>query len=181
MQTFGILISALATASVALAGQATIKNSCSYPIYLWTAGDSTSPMTTIKAGQNYTEEYLTRAVGGISMKMSKSNDIYSGQPAAQLEYTNDADALWYDLSLIDGDPFSLDSVVVTPSAEQTNSCSTINCSDGLVSCLAEVYMQSNDNFATHSCSAGTDLTMEFCGASSTTKRAVRTHARSFKL
>lgn len=181
MHSFSIITSALAFAASALAGQATINNKCSYDVYLWTAeGFSTSDMTTIPAGQSYSTDYLTS--GGVSMKLSKGTDIWSGESIAQLEYTADADALWYDLSLINGDPFESDRTVITPQADQSDSCTAITCPAGLTSC-ADAYMHSSDNWATHSCPAGTNIVTELC-SSADTKRApapVRAHARAFNL
>lgn len=182
MHSFSILTT-LALAASALAGSATIVNNCDHDVYLWTAGDNTSPMTTIQAGKNHTEEYVTRIFGGISMKLSKESNIAAGQPVAQLEYTSLPGNLWYDLSLIDGDPFASAITTITPKAGETASCTPIHCPAGLTSC-ADAYMKSNDNFATHACPANTDLVMEICAApeSLNTKRDTsRAHARDFSI
>jgi len=58
----------LAFASIAQASSAIVDNQCGFPVYLWSVGDTSSEMFTIESnGTPYSEEYQTRASGGISL------------------------------------------------------------------------------------------------------------------
>ncbi|MCJ1318431.1 hypothetical protein MMC15_003759 [Xylographa vitiligo] len=155
----------LAFASVAQASSAIVNNQCGFPVYLWSVGDSSSEMSTIESnGTPYTEEYQTRTAGGIALKIST---VYGNESIiTQFEYTLDGAQVWYDVSNVNGFPFSEDGLVLVPSE---SSCREVACPAGEGACHA-AYTQSNDNWATAECDSTADLTMTLCPNSSSTKR-----------
>ncbi|MCJ1432427.1 hypothetical protein MMC27_001783 [Xylographa pallens] len=160
------LAAVLAFASVAQASSATVKNDCAFPVYLWSVGDSSSDMVTIEPyGTPYSEDYHTRADGGgIAIKMSTI--INSEEIVTQLEYTLTGNQLWYDVSNVNGFPFSADGLTLVPS---DSSCREVTCPAGEGACHA-AYTVYNDDYATAECVSTTDLTMTLCPSASPTER-----------
>jgi len=159
------LAAVLAFASTAQASSAIVNNHCDFPVYLWSVGDTSSDMFTIESnGTPYTEEYQARAAGGISLKISAVN----GDPTTvtQFEYTLDGASLWYDVSNVNGFPFSEDGLELVPTV---SSCRNVTCPAGEGTCHA-AYTQSDDNWATAECDSTSDLTMNLCPNSSPSKR-----------
>ncbi|MCJ1292559.1 hypothetical protein MMC34_004110 [Xylographa carneopallida] len=160
------LAAVLAFASTAQASSAIVNNECAFPVYLWSVGDSSSEMVTIEPyGTPYTEEYQTRSNGaGISIKISTV--LESELVITQFEYTLNGTSLWYDVSNVNGFPFSDDGLALVPSE---SSCREVTCPAGEGSCHA-AYTLPEDNWATAECDSTTDLTMTLCPSPSSTKR-----------
>jgi len=82
--------------------RATVKNSCTYEVYLITTGPGgAKPMVTIPPGANHSEDiYISKpGEGGISFKVLKSPK--TPDVPMQFEYTATNGDIWYNLSLID--------------------------------------------------------------------------------
>lgn len=155
----------LAFASIAQASSAIVDNQCGFPVYLWSVGDTSSEMITIESnGTPYSEEYQTRAEGGISLKISTE---YEDQNiVTQFEYTLDGASLWYDVSNVNGFPFSQDGLELIPAE---SSCRNVTCPAGEGTCHA-AYTNWDDNWATAECDSTSDLTMTLCPNPSPSKR-----------
>jgi len=160
------LAAVLAFASTAQASSATVNNDCAFPVYLWSVGDSSTDMVTIEPfGTPYTEEYHSRALGGgISIKISTV--INNEDTITQFEYTLNGTKLWYDVSNVNGFPFSADGLALVPS---DSACREVTCPAGEGACHA-AYTVWNDDYATAECASTTDLTMTLCPSSSPTER-----------
>jgi len=160
------LAAVLAFASIAQASSAIVNNQCGFPVYLWSVGVSSSEMTTIESnGTPYSEEYQVRNDnGGISLKISAVNGDQS--TITQFEYTLKDDTLWYDVSNVNGFPFSDDGLELVPAIE---SCRNVYCPAGEGSCHA-AYTNPDDNWATAECDPTSDLTMTLCPNSTSSKR-----------
>lgn len=143
-------------ASVVFAGSANVVNNCPSDLYLWSVGDVAAPMVTISAGANWTEAYQTRAYGGISIKISPTIDDTS---IVQFEYTLD-DKLWYDLSNVNGNPFRSSDLLLS---SKGTTCQDIACPAGESNCKM-AYTVFDDDYATHACDGGIDLTLTMCAA-----------------
>lgn len=102
---------------VSAVGNAVVKNSCDFPVYLWSVGGSVGPKKTIQPGGSYTETFRhDPQSGGISLKITSENDgLYNGAPQLNYAYTLDGNNVWYDLSTVFGSPFEGDRLRVKPS------------------------------------------------------------------
>ncbi|MCJ1394778.1 hypothetical protein MMC18_007658 [Xylographa bjoerkii] len=166
----------LAFASIAQASSAVVNNQCGFPVYLWSVGETSSEMFTIEPnGTPYSEEYQTRTDGGgISIKIST---VYEDeQIITQFEYTLGKGQLWYDVSNVNGFPFSDDGLELIPSE---SSCRNVTCPAGEGACHA-AYTLPEDNWATAECDPTSDLTMTLCPNPSPSKRdaAPASHAQA---
>ncbi|PWY68945.1 hypothetical protein BO94DRAFT_628564 [Aspergillus sclerotioniger CBS 115572] len=88
-------------------GNATIHNTCPFPIYIWSVSSTTSPSYTITQYQNYTEPFRhDTQTGGVSLKITTVRDgLYTGSPQLIFAYNLVEEKLWFDLSDVFGDPF----------------------------------------------------------------------------
>jgi hypothetical protein len=89
---------------VAVANSAILKNSCEYPVYLWSAGHEScegpaAEGKLLAANSTHIEKLRECAQGGISLKVSKNNS--AAQPM-QFEYTvwPDHQMVSYDISYL---------------------------------------------------------------------------------
>ena len=120
---------------------------------------------------------------GVSIKLSLGNATIQG-PITQFEYTWQAPSIYYDLSNIDGDPFSPAGyplaqygVSLQPStcnSAQYPTCNSIICPSGIPYCSA-AYNRPNDANRTHACSEDTNLTLSICPEQASAR--VRSHIR----
>lgn len=156
-------------------GSAIIKNSCADDVYFWSCGDTPGEMTTVKGGSSHSEPYYSKAGGGgISLKIGVK---YSSGPKAgqipgiwdlpapnmtQFEYTvgtpgPPANAVFYDISNINGYPFVAGGVKMTSPDGKVN----VVCPKNVQYCQA-AYNAPHDDHATGSAGDHVDLTMELC-------------------
>ena len=171
---------ALATAPVfvnyvSAYGSAIIKNSCADDVYFWSCGDTPGSMVTVGAGQSHPQTYYSKqGGGGISLKigvkypqgpkMGQIPGIWD-QPApnmTQFEYTvgtpgPPANAVFYDISNINGYPFVEGGVKMTSSDGSVN----VACPKGVEYCQG-AYNAPHDDHATGSAADHVDLTLELC-------------------
>jgi len=149
---------------------AVVKNHCASPVYLWSVGSESSEMITIAShGLPYYEPFQTREDGGWVLKIaSDAGDIDN---ITQFEYTyQPGSAVWYDISNINGYPFSEGGLNLSPSVAEQDSCNSLVCPPGVELCN-DAYNNPWENADTHACPAGTDLTLVLCpDASETTAK-----------
>lgn len=160
----------LALAPCALAtGVATIVNSCGFDIYYASISTSAEGMTMLPPGGAFSEGYTEEGVG-VSIKMAP-NDSLSG-PITQFEFTWAAGKINYDISNINGNPFSSEGMVLSPSmAGDPNNptCQPVVCAAGETVCTG-AYNQPDDT-ATMVCDQASSLTFNVCsGAAKMLKR-----------
>ncbi|KAI4140524.1 MAG: hypothetical protein LQ340_007857, partial [Diploschistes diacapsis] len=143
----------------AVVGNAIVVNNCGFDINLRSVGSVVGGEHTIGQGGSYSEQFhLSGSGAGISIKMDKSPaDPVSGGPIAQFEYTLAGSEVYYDLSLINGDPFSADLQVLRPAIA---SCPTVTCPANQVPCQ-EAYT-SPDQPATKACASSGNLVFSVC-------------------
>lgn len=161
MQFFTTLAALAAVATTAEAAKAYVYNHCSVPVYLWAVDVNRSPSTptVLAAGQVWNEDYHTPSAGGVSIKLSKSNNPLK---ITQFEYTLNSAAIWYDGSNINCQgtdcPFDEDNLLLM--ASQT-SCPQRACDKNSTICTG-FYNQPDDNEATLSCQPSADTEMHLC-------------------
>jgi hypothetical protein len=173
----------LASAPVVLAvGSATVINNCGFPVYYAAVGGSSNPSMQQLEG-SYSQGYSEEGVG-VSIKLSP-NDTTSG-PISQFEFTWANSKISYDISNINGYPFSAGGMEVVPSMQNdpnNPTCVPVNCPAGQSVCTAAY--NSPDDTRTMVCDQDSNLVLTLCpgGAS---KRSVsvtesnvisRVHAR----
>lgn len=162
-------------ACVSAWGSAVIKNSCGDDVYFWAVGDTPGSMITVPAGTSYPQAYFCKTGGGgPSLKIgtkypsgSKVGEIPGiwDIPQAnftQFEYTvgsagPPANAVFYDISNINGYPFMCGGVKMTSSDGSVN----VACPKGVEKCQA-AYNQPYDDHATGSAPDHVNLTLELC-------------------
>lgn len=138
-------------------GSAIVNNQCSHDIYLWSIDTSAkAKQHVISSGETYSEPYrISSNGGGVSLKMSLNEDQ---DEISQFEYTLNDDMVFYDLSNVNGYPFSEGGISIEPSDD---SCTTISCEGGEPNCK-EAYNQPYDDWATQGCDSTADLVLQLC-------------------
>jgi hypothetical protein len=175
----------LASASgVSALGSATVVNNCGFPVYYASVGGSSNPTMQQLQG-SYSEGYSQQGVG-VSIKLSPE-DSTSGE-ISQFEFTWANGKISYDLSNINGYPFSAGGMEVIPSMQNdpnNPTCVPITCAAGDSVCTA-AYNQPDDT-RTMVCDENSSLTLTLCPGGAA-KRSIadaggdiiyRVHARHF--
>jgi hypothetical protein len=160
-------------ASSAVAGhKAVVHNLCDSDVYLWSVDASDSvdgavarnPATpyTIRSGSSYREVMRQLQTGGVSMKLSQSNDLYGA--ISQFEYTWDGKT-WYDISNVNCEgedcPFAVGGMYL----ESGPGCPTATCPPGNATCH-QAYNDPHDDWASLCCPEGEpDVTLFLCADS----------------
>ncbi|RAL15207.1 uncharacterized protein BO97DRAFT_403774 [Aspergillus homomorphus CBS 101889] len=149
--------SASASGSSSGGGSVSIVNNLDSTVYLWSTATDTgsSDMHSLASGGgSFSESYQTTSEGGVSIKLSTSQDESS---VLQFEYKTDGSELYWDLSSINLDKdsaFVKAGFTATPS---DSSCTTVSCSAGDADCSAAY--QKPDDVATKSCSTSAGITL----------------------
>jgi len=155
----------LAFAPTTLAvGSATVVNNCGFPIYFASVAQNGAADLQELQG-SYTETYSLNNVG-VSIKLTP-DDTLSGS-VSQFEFTWANGQIAYDLSNINGYPFSAGGMEVVPSMQNDPSfptCVAINCPAGESVCSA-AYNAPND-VATMVCDQDSNLVLTMCPGGST--------------
>lgn len=147
-------------------GSANIKNQCKQTVYVESVADKGSKVHELHTGDTYNENFRSSGNGGgVSMKMSLEK---GSKDVSQFEYTVKGDQVFYDLSNVNGYPFSDGGISLEPSEK---GCTPVTCSAGEPKCQ-EAYSQPYDDHATHGCKVTTDLNMILCAGNKSSKRNV---------
>jgi hypothetical protein len=165
--TGAAVLLAFAPSALAL-GTATVINNCGFPIYYVSVGQTYSDKMQLLQG-SYSQQYGQQNVG-ISIKLSP-NDSTSG-PISQFEFTWAAGKIHYDLSNIDGYPFSAGGMSVVPSMQNdpnNPTCVPVDCPAGQAVCTAAYNTPSDTR--TMVCDQESDLTLTMCPGGSAHKRS----------
>ena len=182
MQTKTILAGAAAllasATSVVALGSATVVNNCGFPVYYASVSqDSSASMSALQG--SYSEGYSEEGVG-ISIKLSP-NDSISG-PISQFEFTWANGKVAYDLSNINGYPFSAGGMEIVPSMQNdpnNPTCVVVDCPAGESVCSAAY--NSPDDTRTMVCSEDSNLVLTMCPGGSSKRsvevREVHSHQR----
>lgn len=135
-------------------GSTVIKNTCNFPVYKWTVAGSVGPMDTIAPGQQISELYTAGPGGaGVSIKLARTNDLdTAANDIMQFEYTLGGNQVFYDLSMVNGDPFKGLGPVIHPSVA---TCP--------ISSESDAYYKFDDDWATKACVVNADLVLSLCG------------------
>ena len=149
-----LLASAALLASTALAqgaGSAVVVNQCSYPVSLTNVpasggGQSQIGPNTLSTGGSYSQPWTQLSNGqGWSIKLTKDGE----GTVLQYEYTfNNDGTIWYDLSAVNGDPFSGDWAF-----SATGDCSPRD---------AAYQYATDDAYGEQSCPADSTITVTLC-------------------
>jgi hypothetical protein len=160
----------LASAPTTLAmGTATVINNCGFPIYYASVGQTWHADMQELPG-SYSASYGPEGVG-ISIKLAP-NATTNG-PVSQFEITLADGKIAYDLSNIDGYPFSAGGMRIVPSMEGDSnnpSCVPVDCPAGQAVCTAAYNLP--DDVRTMVCDQDSDLTLTMCPGGSA-KRSVQ--------
>lgn len=88
-------------AGLAAAGNAVFSNRCGYDVWIWSMAEGISGSAVhVAAGSDYSEPIRNSAVGGTSVKVSKTNQLIGGAQT-QFEYSTVGGQMWYDISFVD--------------------------------------------------------------------------------
>jgi len=175
----------LASAPAVLAvGTATVVNNCGFPVYYASVSDNNNAGMQPLQG-SYSEGYTQEGVG-VSIKLAP-NETTSGA-ISQFEFTWANGKISYDLSNINGYPFSAYGMEIVPSMQNDPSnptCVPVDCPAGESVCTA-AYNQPDDT-ATMVCDQDSSLVLTVCPGGSA-RRSVqvvdghvhyRVHARHY--
>ena len=175
----------LASASgVAAVGSATVVNNCGSAVYFSSVGGSSNAAMQQLQG-SYSQTYSQPGVG-VSIKLSPQSSI-SG-PISQFEFTWANGKISYDLSNINGYPFSAGGMQIVPSMQNdpnNPTCVPVTCPAGQSVCTA-AYNQPDDT-RTMVCDQNSNLVLTLCPGGAP-KRSIseaggdiiyRVHARHF--
>jgi hypothetical protein len=179
-----IVGAAVLFASDVLAGSATIVNNCGFDVYYASVGGSANPSMQLLQG-SYTEAYGADNVG-ISIKLATSDNL--GGPITQFEMTPFDGKISWDVSNINGYPFSSGGLQVVPSMQGDPSnptCVPVTCPAGQSVCSAAY--NAPDDVRTMVCNEASDLTLTLCSAGGAKRSIIeagadmisRLHARHF--
>ncbi|ETI22422.1 hypothetical protein G647_06497 [Cladophialophora carrionii CBS 160.54] len=169
---------------VSALGSATVVNNCGFPVYYASVGGSSNPGMQELQG-SYSEGYSQQGVG-VSIKLSPESST-SG-PVSQFEFTWANGKISYDLSNINGYPFSAGGMEVVPSMQNdpnNPTCVPVTCPAGASVCSA-AYNQPDD-VRTMVCDEDSNLVLTLCPGGAG-KRSIadagsdiisRLHARHF--
>ncbi|KIV79277.1 hypothetical protein PV11_06845 [Exophiala sideris] len=173
----------LASAQTALAlGSATVVNNCGFPVYYTSVGAGNNAAMQ-KLESSYTQGYSNQG-DGFSIKLSP-NDTTTGA-VSQFEFTWANGKISYDLSNINGYPFSSGGMEIVPSMQNdpnNPSCVVVDCPAGESVCSAAY--NAPDDVRTMVCDQASNLVLTICPSGSS-KRSVelsgsdihyRVHAR----
>lgn len=169
--------------SAMAAGTARVINNCGSTVYFASVAQSAHSSMAPLPASGYSEAYSKPGVG-VSIKVSPN----ATGPVTQFEYTWADGNVAYDISNIDGNPFSLGGMTLTPSmagASGYPTCQTVSCPAGQASCSAAY--NNPDDVRTMVCPQDSDLTFTLCpgGAGKRDEptflgQAHRVHARQWK-
>ncbi|KAL1976149.1 hypothetical protein VTN31DRAFT_2431 [Thermomyces dupontii] len=111
-------------------GNATVLNNCTDPVYVWSVGSQVGPEHTLEHNQTYSEQYRRdNETGGITIKVTRQpGGLWNGSPQLNFGYTLDGSSIWYAIGDVNGDPFTNETVVVTPA---NDNCESIVWEDGV--------------------------------------------------
>jgi len=144
---------------VLAAGTAHVVNKCGSQVYFAVIGQSAHADMVALPANGYSEAFTKNNVG-ISIKLSPS----VAGAVTQFEYTWVAgNSVAYDISNIDGNPFSAGGMSLVPSmegAEGFPSCVTVDCPAGQDRCDAAYNLP--DDVRTMVCPENSDLTFTLC-------------------
>lgn len=101
--------------------------------------------------------------GGISLKIGRSQDPQNNVVQFEFEWDAPANKVWYDLSSLDGYPFSNDGVEAYTSHSPGPNfpmCQTLDCPVGWTSCL-NTFTNPNDQ-KSMSCPGDTNIVLGLC-------------------
>jgi hypothetical protein len=173
----------LASAQTALAlGSATVVNNCGFPVYYTSVGGGDNAAMQQLEG-SYSQGYSDEGTG-FSIKLSP-NATSSGA-VSQFEFTWANGKISYDLSNINGYPFSAGGMEIVPSMQNdasNPSCVVVDCPSGEATCSAAY--NAPDDTRTMVCDQDSNLVLTICPGGSS-KRSVevseshihyRVHAR----
>jgi len=172
----------LASAStVSALGSATVINNCGFPVYYASVGGSSNPGMQQLSG-SYSQGYSQEGVG-VSIKLAPSSST-SG-PISQFEFTWANGKVSYDLSNINGNPFSSSGMEIVPSMQNdpnNPTCVPVNCPAGQSVCAAAY--NAPDDTRTMVCDENSNLVLTMCPGGASKRSAnveevqiQRVHAR----
>ena len=150
------LTAPLITPRQAPTGNAVVTNACSFQIFLRSqTNTATGALQILNPGDAYLEGFQTPADGsGVSIIIARQDPATFGD-RLQFEYSVSGTNVFYDLSIIDGDPFVAEGFVLFPGDA---SCPTLRCAPGDAACGG-----SSGAGQTKVCSANRNLQLNVCG------------------
>lgn len=172
----------MAPSAVAL-GTAYVVNNCGSEVYFASVAQNGADNMSPLPSSGYAEGYSQPGVG-VSIKLAPNT---SGA-VTQFEFTWANGDISYDISNINGNPFSSGGMTLTPSmagASGYPTCETVSCPAGQSTCSA-AYNQPDDT-RTMVCPEDSDLTFTLCPGGSSKRdesslhsHGHRMHARQFR-
>jgi hypothetical protein len=154
-----VLCNSIFAQSIPEIGGVALYNNCNTVIYSFTVTESGTIYESNGIGLKswYWEPYINTPVGGVSVKLSRSNSVDNHTPITQLEYSIRDSTLWYDISNVNCGPTSQTSRRECPFLEDgiflqidQEACSTRYCPKQDITCL-ESYNIPTDDWAVKPC------------------------------
>lgn len=164
-------------------GSASVVNNCGGEVYFASVAQSGASNMAPLPASGYSETYSLPGVG-VSIKLSPANATGS---VTQFEFTWADGDISYDISNINGNPFSAGGMSLTPSmvgASGYPTCQTVNCPAGQASCSAAY--NAPDDTKTMVCPDSANLVFTLCPGGPVKREAPfhkmshRMHARQFR-
>jgi len=153
-------------------GSASVQNSCSFPVYYKVISTSSEPWAEIPAGGIH-EPYSDQDEG-FSIKLATTAS--DSAPITQFEYTWASGDINYDLSNINGYPFSAEGMEVKPSTGSSSeypTCVAIDCPAGQSVCSAAY--NAPDDTDTMVCGQNTSINLVLCSGSASKREEHAAH------
>jgi hypothetical protein len=161
MHSFATLAAFVASAS---AYSLKLVNNCEHDAYIWSCGDDLGDMQTVEAGKTWSEEFYSKEGGSAGPSIYVSNGTsHSDGNIAQLEYfyQTSAQKIWWDISLINGNPFPTLSYGSDLEDCPYQACEAVKCVEN--NCNGQVYRTHEQLAGTHDCPPS-NLIVELCNA-----------------
>jgi hypothetical protein len=165
----------LSTSPVNCVGTAFIENWCNFEVFVWSIADVPNNTINYLAPTNgsFSEIYRTNPNGGgISLKIATiPDDSY----ITQFEYTYHTynPNISYDISNVNGYPFEIWGLALSPSTPSAPNCTSIYCDPGVALC-PNVYNVPTDDYVMRNCDVSTNLTLTLCPSQTTMGTATAT-------
>jgi hypothetical protein len=161
LSIFGV--AALSISPANCQGTAFIQNWCDFEVYVWSVANVPNYTINYLAPiiGDFSETYRTNPNGGgISLKIAT---IPNNSYITQFEYTYSTDNpnVYYDISNVNGYPFEIWGLALSPSTPSAPFCSSISCDLGVALC-PDAFNEFSDNYAVRACDVSTDLTLTLC-------------------
>ena len=134
-------------------GSTFVVNMCGFNVFVRTRTNTgTGPLSTLKPGDTYADKFQMPASGGTETLVALS-DPSTASSSLIVEYSISGSTIFYDVSLVDGNPFQSEGFQLSP--RNVPGCVNIDCPANSANC-------NGAGSQTHSCSDAANLQLNLC-------------------